>query len=275
MALQLRKWDPHTISDFSVIVIIGKRGSGKSVVLKNIMMAKKHAQYGLVFSGTEDGTSAYGGKNGPVPREFVFSEFCADKIERLIERQKKLLAAGKVVPAFIILDDMMYNSQVMRSKCMRELFLNGRHYKLLVILTAQYAIDVPPYARGNVDWLITMREPVLANRQKLYKQFGGTLDSFDKFAALMDQTTENYECLVINQTSTSNDPAQTYHWFKGICPTPQFRMGSPAFWRAAAAIRNKRAARAAAATTKARAAAKAAGTTAGPKRATSLAIRKL
>ena len=239
--LQLKKWDPSTISDHSVIVVIGKRGSGKSVILRSIMHAKRHIPLGICVSGTEEGNRAYSGSNGPIPAEFVFSEFNERAIERLVDRQKKLLNANKPVSsAFIILDDVMYDPKVMRTKIMRELFLNGRHFKLLLILSCQYLIDVPTYARGNTDWVVCLREPIISNRQKMYKFFGGVLPDYNRFASLLDQTTQNYESLVINQTGTSNSAEDVFYWYRAQFPLPVFRMGSAMYWRSAATIRSKR-----------------------------------
>ena len=50
--LQLRKFDPATIGDGRICVIIAKRGSGKSFLTFDLMHHKKHIPFGVVMSGT-------------------------------------------------------------------------------------------------------------------------------------------------------------------------------------------------------------------------------
>ena len=53
-----------------------------------------------------------------------------------------------------------------------------------------------------------------------------TLDSFN---SVMDQTTENYECLVINNNSKSNKLNDQIFWYRAE-PRPDFKLGSKEFW---------------------------------------------
>lgn len=53
MNLQLKKFNPASISDDRVCVFIGKRNTGKSTLVKDIMYHKKHLPAGIVLSGTE------------------------------------------------------------------------------------------------------------------------------------------------------------------------------------------------------------------------------
>jgi ABC-type polar amino acid transport system ATPase subunit len=59
MNLQLRKFKPETISDDRVCVFIGKRNTGKSTLVKDIMFHKRHLPAGIVLSGTEEGNHFY------------------------------------------------------------------------------------------------------------------------------------------------------------------------------------------------------------------------
>ena len=52
MNLQLRKFKPETMTDDRVCVFIGKRNTGKSTLVKDIMFHKKHLPAGIVLSGT-------------------------------------------------------------------------------------------------------------------------------------------------------------------------------------------------------------------------------
>lgn len=227
MQLKLRKFDPTTIKDTSICVIIGKRNTGKSVLAKDVMFHKRNLPAGIVMSATEEGNSFYGSW---IPNSFIYHDFDRGVIENLIDTQRKKIKAGTATNVFLILDDCAYDKRILKEKCMRSLFMNGRHWKIFLMLTAQYAGDLGPDIRSNIDYVCVLRDPILQNRERLYKNFFGLLPSFASFCQLMDQTTENYECLVLDNTSRTNSLEDSLFWYKAK-PDHTFKMGSPAFWR--------------------------------------------
>ena len=44
---------------------------------------------------------------------------------------------------------------------MRLLFMNGRHWKIILIITMQYPLGIPPNLRTNIDYVFILREPYL------------------------------------------------------------------------------------------------------------------
>ena len=70
--------------------------------------------------------------------------------------------------AFVIMDDCLYDNTWSRDKVMRLLFMNGRHWKMLFILSLQYCMDVKPVIRTNVDGCFILRETNLKNRKSLW-----------------------------------------------------------------------------------------------------------
>ena len=51
--------------------------------------------------------------------------------------------------------------------------MNGRHYKLLFLLTMQYALGIPPNLRTNIDYVFVLRENYVSNRKRLYEHYAG------------------------------------------------------------------------------------------------------
>ena len=227
MQLKLRKFDPSTIKDTSICVVIGKRNTGKSVLAKDIMFHKRHIPAGVVMSATEEGNNFYGTW---VPDSFIYNDFDRAVIENLIEQQRKKIKTGTAQNVFLILDDCMYDKKLLKDKCMRSLFMNGRHWKIFLMLTAQYCGDLGPDIRSNIDYVFILRDNIIQNRERLYKNFFGLVPTFASFSQLMDATTENYECLVVDNTSRSNNLEDCLYWYKAR-PEHSFKMGSPAFWR--------------------------------------------
>jgi translation elongation factor EF-1alpha len=59
MNIQLRKFKPENMADDKVCVFIGKRGTGKSTLVTDILYQKKHLPVGIVMSATEEGNHHY------------------------------------------------------------------------------------------------------------------------------------------------------------------------------------------------------------------------
>ena len=130
---------------------------------------------------------------------------------------------------FLIMDDCLYDETWIRDKNVRCLFMNGRHYHTMFVITMQYAMDIPPAFRTNVNFVFIMREDIIENRHKLYEQWAGIFPDFDSFCQVMNQCTENYECLVIDNTTPSNKLEDQVFWYKAPC-RPDFRACSPERW---------------------------------------------
>lgn len=130
---------------------------------------------------------------------------------------------------FVILDDCLYDSSWTRDKLMRLLFMNGRHWKIMLIITMQYPLGIPPTLRTNIDFVFILREPYIANRKRIYENYAGMFPTLESFCQVMDQCTENYECLVINNNSKSNKLSDQVFWYKAEAHN-DFRLGSKEFW---------------------------------------------
>lgn len=227
-SLKLKKFDPSKMGDDKVCVVIGKRGTGKSSLVTDILWYKKHMPVGVVMSATEDGNHHY---KQFVPDLFVHSHFDVKVVEGIIERQKKLIQSGRTegADAFLLLDDCMYDSKFFRETVIRLIFLNGRHWKLFCMVTLQYCMGLSPDLRANVDYVFILRENIRANRERLWKSFAGIFPKFDQFSDALDACTENYECMVIDNTSKSNNIEDCVYWYKARLRSG-FKIGSAKMW---------------------------------------------
>jgi hypothetical protein len=243
MILDLKKFDMKNISfkpnesKGPVIVLIGRRDTGKSFLVRDLLYYHQEIPIGTVISGTEEGNGFY---SKMVPRLFIHNEYNTAIIENILTRQKEVLQKVKdeveaykkstIDPrTFVILDDCLYDNTWARDKMMRLLFMNGRHWKVMLIITMQYPLGVPPTLRTNIDYVFILREPYIANRKRIYENYAGMFPTFESFCQVMDQCTENYECLVINNNSKSNKLEDQVFWYKADFHN-DFRLGSKEFW---------------------------------------------
>jgi len=107
--------------------------------------------------------------------------------------------------------------------------MNGRHYKILFMITMQYALGIPPNLRTNIDYVFILRENYVSNRKRLYEHYAGMFPNFEMFCQVMDQCTENYECLVINNNAKSNKLSDQVFWYKADSHD-DFKLGSREYW---------------------------------------------
>ena len=228
--LQLKKFNPQKMADDKICVFIGKRNTGKSFLIRDIMYYKKHIPTGIVLSGTEEGNGFYGNF---IPDLFIYGEYDRDAIDRVMARQKKLIRddrTGSNISTFLLLDDCMYDNKFLKDTCIRQIFMNGRHWKIFFMLSMQYCMDLPPALRANIDYVFILRENIVSNRERLWKNFFGIFPTFDLFSKTMDACTENYECLVLDNTVKSNKIEDCVFWYKAKYPPPSFKVGSSKFW---------------------------------------------
>jgi hypothetical protein len=238
MSIKLTKFDMSNIEDDKVVVLIGKRETGKSYLVKDLLYHHQDQPAGTVISGTEGANSFY---SSMMPSCFIHGEYNESIIANYLNRQKKITKAWKqqmdttgdssVDPrGFLILDDCLYDQSWVKSKDVRSLFMNGRHYKSMFIITMQYALGIPPNLRTNIDYVFLLRENIVRNRKQLYEQYAGMFPSFEVFCQVMDQCTENYECLVIHNNAKSNKLQDQVFWYKAS-PHDDFHIGHPSFWK--------------------------------------------
>ena len=243
MSLELKKFDMKSIqfkpneNKGPVVVLIGKRDTGKSFLVRDLLYYQQDIPIGTVISGTEEGNGFYGKM---VPRLFIHNEYNSAIIENILKRQRTVLKQVKtemetykrttIDPrAFVILDDCLYDNTWCRDKLMRLLFMNGRHWKVMLVITMQYPLGIPPTLRTNIDYVFILRENYIANRKRIYENYAGMFPTFESFCQVMDQCTENYECLVINNNSKSNKLNDQVFWYKADNHN-DFRLGSKEFW---------------------------------------------
>jgi len=245
MTLELKKFDMKRITFLKeenkgpVVVLIGRRDTGKSILVRDLLFHHRDIPIGTVISGTEAGNGFYAAH---VPKLFIHDEYNTGIIENILKRQKTVIKevnkqiqvnrVSKIDPrAFVILDDCLYDNTWARDKMMRLLFMNGRHWKVFLIITMQYPLGIPPTLRTNIDYVFILREPYIANRKRIYENYAGMFPTFESFCQVMDQCTENYECLVIDNNVKSNKLSEQIFWYKAnLDIRNDFKLGSKEFW---------------------------------------------
>jgi hypothetical protein len=236
MKLELKKFDPTKIKNDSVVVFIGKRNTGKSYCMKDIMSYNRDIPVGVVVSPTE---RANGYFEKFIPKMLIYDDLEEKLVSKFLNRQINITKDKKrdlekhgsstIDPrAFLILDDCMYNKAIMKDKNIRCIFMNGRHYKIFLLITMQHGLGLPPDLRSNIDYVFIFRNNIVKEREKIYNHYAGMFPTFDVFNQVMNQCTENYECLVIDNKTQSNNINDNVYWYKA--QDSNYKMCSQNLW---------------------------------------------
>lgn len=221
-----------------MIVLVGKRDTGKSFLVKDIL-ANTHDCFpiGTVISGSEVASPFF---QDIVPSKLIHDKYNPNIVMGAIKRQMAVKQArnsetrsgshSNIDPrAFLILDDCLYDKTWMNEESTRYVFMNGRHIDLMTMITMQYPLGVPPNLRTNIDFVFILRETVIGNRKRIYENYAGMFPTFQMFCQFMDQCTENYECLVVCNGIQSNRLEDQVFWYKAK-EHPPFKMCDDSLW---------------------------------------------
>ena len=234
--IRIKTFKPHTIPDGSVCVFIGKRKTGKSCAIRDIMYHKQYFPMGMVISGSERANPFF---SNFFPKNYILDSYDDDTIENILRRQVKIkefaqkqkdLGKREIDTRFLLVfDDCLHDSNKWKkAEPIKSIFMNGRHFGIFFILSMQYAIGIPPNLRTNIDYIFIFRDSSISNRRKLYENYGAAIPSFNMFCTLLDNLAQ-FECLVIcTDADKVRFEDQVMYWKSTL--RPNFRFGSREFW---------------------------------------------
>lgn len=218
-----------------IIYIVGPRGSGKTSVAKSLVYVMRKVNDAVVMSATEAGNRTWGEN---FPSSYIYEEFKPHVIESIVQNKKLMCLRNKRDPArykmtstLIIAEDLMFNaSEFTNDKSIKFIAMNGRHYKIPMLVTVQYQMDLSRQMRSQVDYLFVMADNDMGNRKRLWENWFGIIPTFEAFNELMMKLTENFGCMVLDNTKkTSYRIEDCIYWFKAI-PRGNFKVGSRDYW---------------------------------------------
>jgi hypothetical protein len=245
------------------MAFFGKRRTGKTFTLRWWMYnCFRKIPFGVCFTNT----SINGFWQTYIPPWLVFQGLDLNKMDALINRQKKLIAkwkeehkaeckknpdAYKSAPelaAFCILDDVIADRVAMQwNKDINTFFVEGRHLCISVFITTQHVKGIGPMLRGNLD--VACFQPIFQReaRMVLADLFGGFMERND-FIALMDEIVvdENLpdstpkepkkfvRTMVCNDFENTHIPQIKFHWSSAENPDeiePGWRLCHEDYWK--------------------------------------------
>jgi hypothetical protein len=223
--LFLKRFDPaqmNIIAKNPAVMMIAKRGSGKSVGLRAIMKLNEDIPGGLVISPSERLNHFY---KDFFPELFIYEKLEDDTVQLLLERQtlinekndrRKKKGQKLIDPrAWFIMDDTLsQKAGWAKSEGIMEVMYNGRHYNLFYVLTMQYPLGIGPELRCNFDFVFLFGENYNNIRHKLYDYYAGMFETFNFFVKVFSKVTARFGCMVINNREKSDFLQDIVFWWR-------------------------------------------------------------
>lgn len=218
-------------------VIIGKRSSGKSILIQDIMyfLSKTGMPRAVVFSATEESNGFF---MKHIPGSFIFGvENAQQKLEDIMASQKRLLMRQRIgeidksvdTRLLICLDDIGYKRDVLASPILRQIFLNGRHDSISLIITVQHAMLLRPELRSNSDYIYVFKQNAVSCIKNLHEHYFAAFPTRKEFSLVLSSCTQDFGVLVLDNTKPSTDIPKTVFWYKAKLGR-EFKLGSKEFW---------------------------------------------
>jgi hypothetical protein len=236
LRMTINRFQLHYIGKHKTIIIIGKRGSGKSLLVIDFLHSQRAIPFGMVISPTEIFNNTY---TPHVPAKLIFPEYTPELIEIFINRQKAIVDRVKHDPAyaredpsaFLILDDCLADAPNWRNDInLRVIMMNGRHIKITFILTMQEPMGIPPSLRGQMQWCFICKNNARNEREKIWRNYATIFPTLPVFEKVLMKCTENYRCLVIDTSSLSYNISDAVFWYKASIHGP-FRTCFSELWK--------------------------------------------
>jgi len=186
------------------VVMIAKRGSGKSWVTRAVLQKFKDVPVGLILSPTEQDNPFY---SGFFPDTYIFYEYKSSILQRLLYRQRMMIKKAKdkkekgkfLDPrAIIVMDDCLASKGAWaKDPPIHDLLFNGRHRQIMYILTMQFPLGIKPELRSNFDYIFLLADDQVSNLKRIYEHYAGMFPDFHSFRQVFKQLTDDFGAMVI------------------------------------------------------------------------------
>lgn len=208
--LNIKQWDPCTVKDTANVLVIGKRSSGKSTVVRDIINNKRDKLVGGIVVSPSP--------NDPMHPEAVICG-SLDEGTNYINLLLKLKArpGTYLTPGnhFIVMDNCTcWNWE--KTELSKELISNSKCYSLLYIQQIQYLLDLPPGVRHNLDYVIIAGNLHPDQREKVWEYFLKHVDGITRrqFNTAWTKCLPQYGCLIIDLTTSSSNIEDMLYWYR-------------------------------------------------------------
>jgi hypothetical protein len=209
----------------SVVVIVGKRRSGKSTLIKDMLFKHRDMRKVVVMSGSEEATGFY--HDLAIPKSFIRTRFDPVFLRKIYDIQ----VDNPDKPCLIIFDDLSFDNTMWKDPTISDMLYKGRHYGIGCIFAVQYVMHVPLALRNQVDYAFVFSDNNYKNQARIHDNFFAFVSKIEEFSKIFRHFTNNRGVLISNCVSNSSDPRECMHWYRSTIIEGLFHMGCDEYKR--------------------------------------------
>jgi hypothetical protein len=207
--MNIQAFDATTMRPNSNMFLLGKRGSGKSVLLKDLMYHHRDKlDFGVAMSSHKPNEL-----DAFIPKPCLFDTYNAGVVDNMMEYQK-----ASTYRTFVISEDCEMDTS---SPGVRAMHLNGRHRNLSFIRSEQYLKPMPVHIRHQIDYVFVGNT---SQREEVWKTFFSVFTDYERFGQVFDACTQNHGFMVYDATVRSHDIEDIVFSYTPSLTTPHFRL---------------------------------------------------
>lgn len=237
MSLSLNSFDMSKLTGGQTIGVCARRKSGKSVLTRDIMYhVHRNIAAAVIICPTEMPHKPFYAKH--IPPGYIYQNYSPTITAKIFARQKKVMKRHKKTPhidpsLLFIMDDCAPSSKKwLRDPNIAAIFANGRHYRMMFILVLQDPMILEPFMRNNTDLVFLLKDNNRRNVRRIYNAYGTAFPDFDTFEDVFKACTQNYGCMVIDNSANSEDICDIcYHYRADLHEGNDFKFGCRALWK--------------------------------------------
>jgi len=240
MNINIRNFNPRNIKLGTTIVISGKRGAGKSTIVKIISYyLSPKIRMALLVSNTADKKRDF---EQIIPPFLIFEQYQSSIFKNFIKNQSEFCEKYRKnntvkKHGLIIMDDVLAQTKKWKNdESLIEIFLEGRHSNITNILSIQDILGVPSSLRNNIDYLFITKEFRKERKKLIFDTFWpNNYGNYELFEKILMKCTEGYSTFVIDIKRTEKPNAtleNTIFRWKPPDPKkiPPFKIGTRDLW---------------------------------------------
>jgi GTPase SAR1 family protein len=178
-----------------VILIVGKRDSGKTTLCNAIMEHYSDIQNKIIISPSEKYALFYTER---YPSEYIYTDYndeiCKNVIRMQIDRKNRNFENDKL-KLLLVIDDANIHD-ILHKQHLCELLDNRINYNVTVIITCSYFHNIPYKLRHNIGYIFSLHTDDEMEQKKIHEYYTNMNLPFNDFQKIFLDITKNYGTIV-------------------------------------------------------------------------------
>ena len=209
------KFDLEDMVNYPSILVIGKRGSGKTFLVHKLLhfLTHKYQNSKLSVVSPTEGMNNFYEKNYPNAN---ISYDLRDQFIQKILTDSSTKISNQIDETNIVVMDNCFVGKKSWTKMghVRNLIMNGHCYKIPHIVTIDTPIGITRELRLNFDYVFMFSDNSQSNKKKLWNNYASMFPTYSTFESVFNVATKNFNTMVINHRTKSINIENRVFWFK-------------------------------------------------------------